>query len=42
MHMPFVLRAARDTLVPDMDRPHGPLPPMVLVLTVLPCVRHDS
>ncbi|MER5555439.1 YoaK family protein [Streptomyces sp. NPDC002793] len=35
MHLPVVLREARDTLVPDMDGPHGPLPPMLLVLTVL-------
>ncbi|WP_405666625.1 DUF1275 domain-containing protein [Streptomyces sp. NBC_01166] len=33
--MPLVLREARDTLVPDMGGPHGPLPPVMLVLTVL-------
>ncbi|MFH9613034.1 YoaK family protein [Streptomyces pratensis] len=33
--MPVVLREARDTLVPDMDGPHGPLPPVMLALTVL-------
>ncbi|MFJ8858872.1 DUF1275 family protein [Streptomyces sp. NPDC102451] len=33
--MPQVLREARDTLVPDMGGPHGPLPPVLLVLTVL-------
>ncbi|MFB8026431.1 YoaK family protein [Streptomyces sp. NPDC056465] len=33
--MPAVLRDARDTLVPDMAGPHGPLPPVMLVLTVL-------
>ncbi|MFJ4841147.1 YoaK family protein [Streptomyces sp. NPDC088746] len=33
--MPLVLREARDTLVPDMRGPHGPLPPVLLVLTVL-------
>uniref|UniRef100_A0AAU3GM98 DUF1275 domain-containing protein n=1 Tax=Streptomyces sp. NBC_01401 TaxID=2903854 RepID=A0AAU3GM98_9ACTN len=33
--MAAVLREARDTLVPDMRGPHGPLPPLMLVLTVL-------
>ncbi|MFF2729537.1 YoaK family protein [Streptomyces sp. NPDC058008] len=33
--MPVVLREARDTLVPDMRGPHGPLPPLLLVLTLL-------
>ncbi|MFD6276146.1 YoaK family protein [Streptomyces sp. NPDC060209] len=33
--MPVVLREARDTLVPDMNGPHGPLPPVLLALTVL-------
>ncbi|WUW49389.1 DUF1275 domain-containing protein [Streptomyces sp. NBC_01460] len=33
--VPAVLRDARDTLVPDMTGPHGPLPPVLLVLTVL-------
>ncbi|MEU0302093.1 YoaK family protein [Streptomyces sp. NPDC006175] len=33
--MPLVLREARDTLVPDMGGPQGPLPPVMLVLTVL-------
>ncbi|MEV8225428.1 YoaK family protein [Streptomyces sp. NPDC079167] len=33
--MPIVLREARDTLVPDMGGPQGPLPPVMLVLTVL-------
>lgn len=33
--MPVVLREARDTLVPDMAGPHGPLPPLMLALTVL-------
>lgn len=30
-----VLREARDTLVPDMSGPHGPLPPVMLILTVV-------
>lgn len=29
------LREARATLVPDMSGPHGPLPPLLLVLTVV-------
>ncbi|MEU0136964.1 YoaK family protein [Streptomyces sp. NPDC006296] len=33
--MHVVLREARDTLVPDMDGPHGPLPPVLLALTVV-------
>ncbi|MDF0374672.1 YoaK family protein [[Kitasatospora] papulosa] len=33
--MPVVLREARDTLVPDMDGPQGPLPPVLLALTVV-------
>ncbi|WUH94850.1 DUF1275 domain-containing protein [Streptomyces sp. NBC_00433] len=30
-----VLRQARDTLVPDPDGPHGPLPPLLLALTLV-------
>ncbi|MFE9906860.1 YoaK family protein [Streptomyces clavifer] len=33
--MPVVLREARATLVPDMAGPHGPLPPVMLALTVV-------
>ncbi|WP_329041816.1 DUF1275 domain-containing protein [Streptomyces sp. NBC_00178] len=33
--MPVVLRDAWATLVPDMDGPDGPLPPLLLALTVL-------
>ncbi|MFC8228179.1 YoaK family protein [Streptomyces sp. NPDC057287] len=33
--MHAVLRDVRATLVPDMTGPHGPLPPVMLVLTVL-------
>lgn len=33
--MPVVLREAWDTLVPDMTGRHGPLPPMMLALTVV-------
>lgn len=33
--MNSTLREARDTLVPDLDGRHGPLPPLLLVLTVV-------
>ncbi|MGW4227900.1 YoaK family protein [Streptomyces sp. NPDC004980] len=33
--MPAVLREARATLLPDMTGPHGPLPPVMLALTVV-------
>jgi uncharacterized membrane protein YoaK (UPF0700 family) len=33
--VPTLLREARATLVPDLSGPHGPLPPLLLVLTVV-------
>ncbi|WP_406385180.1 hypothetical protein [Streptomyces sp. NBC_01618] len=39
MPVPVVLREAWSTVVPDMNDRHGPLPPLMLALTVVtpPC-----